>query len=94
MTMYYPPLDEQRRANVWRNLLRSGERIPGGWEDDEEVFGRLGGRYELNGREIKNLISTAMAVCIESGCLLSEEVIEMVHGMNEAGRKLGVEKAG
>jgi hypothetical protein len=50
---------------------------------DKTVFMRLGERYNLNGRQIKNLIRTALAISKWEHKELSEEIIETVYKLKQ-----------
>ncbi|PVH68761.1 P-loop containing nucleoside triphosphate hydrolase protein [Cadophora sp. DSE1049] len=78
LTVNYQPLDEARRTIIWRNLLSrlSSEA----W--DEDMLKRLGRSYEINGREIGNLLRTAAALAAHQGVALAERHIQMVFGLN------------
>jgi SpoVK/Ycf46/Vps4 family AAA+-type ATPase len=60
LALHYPPLDRDGRWEVWRNFVQSlseaGENI-----DDKEISKKLDilARHKLNGRQIRNTISTA-----------------------------------
>lgn len=60
LALHYPPLDRDGRWEVWRNFVQSlseaGENI-----DDKEISKKLDilARHRLNGRQIRNTISTA-----------------------------------
>lgn len=78
LTVRYQPLDDDRRAVIWRNLL---SRITSeGWEG--ETLKRLGRTYQINGREIKNLIRTSATLAEHEGVELTEEHIETVFKLN------------
>ena len=74
----YRPLNEQQRSMIWRNLLSPSIAIA--WGD--ETVKRLGGRYDLNGREIKNLIKTARELANFQKVPFSESHIETVDKLN------------
>jgi hypothetical protein len=50
---------------------------------DENVLQRFGREHVLNGREIKNLIRTALALAENEGRELAEEQIIRVHWINK-----------
>ncbi|CAN9304631.1 unnamed protein product [Alternaria sp. RS040] len=60
LALHYPPLNREGRWEVWRNFVQAlseaGENING-----EEISGKLDilARHKLNGRQIRNTISTA-----------------------------------
>jgi len=56
----YPPLSKTARKNVWRTFV--SQAFPNGqpaWFDD---FVQTAAKYDLNGREIKNIIRVAYAL--------------------------------
>merc|ERR1712003_20413 len=76
----YPPLDEDGRAKVWRNLIQLIPLQPEGdrgklykYRNDfsEEDYLTLAHGYLLNGRQIKNSIILARALARERGDPLS-----------------------
>ncbi|KEF53265.1 uncharacterized protein A1O9_10713 [Exophiala aquamarina CBS 119918] len=66
VTVEYPPLTAERRANVWRNLAEKMMRDSSLSGKDDEIWATLGRDYIMNGREIKNALRTAH-------CLAKEE---------------------
>jgi hypothetical protein len=54
---------------------------------DEDVLQRFGREYTLNGREIKNLIRTALALAENEEQELTEEHIIRVHWINKKAAK-------
>jgi len=54
---------------------------------DENVLQRFGREYTLNGREIKNLIRTALALAENEEQELTEEHIIRVHQINKKAAK-------
>ncbi len=78
LVIEYRELDATRRACVWRNLL-SGLPYCADWGD--EVFERLGREIVVNGREIKNLIRTSLAITYNTGGL-TEEALMIVYRLN------------
>jgi hypothetical protein len=78
LTVNYQPLTDIKRATIWKNLL--DQLTPGHWTAEAVV--RLGREYQINGREIKNLIRTAAALAEHDGVRLSEEHIQMVFRLN------------
>ncbi|KAI4659251.1 uncharacterized protein J4E78_005677 [Alternaria triticimaculans] len=74
LTIRYEALDSIRRTNIWRNFLNKVGS--GRW--DEATLSRLGTEYELNGREIKNLLRTALAISKYEKEELSEALIRRV----------------
>ncbi|RYN81405.1 hypothetical protein AA0120_g10146 [Alternaria tenuissima] len=60
LALHYPPLDREGRWEVWRNFVQAlseaGENI-----NDDEINRKLDvlARHKLNGRQIRNTVSTA-----------------------------------
>jgi hypothetical protein len=75
--------DAFQSRSIWRNLLE-GKQIAEEW--DQSTYDRFAKRYTLNGREIKNLISTAVAMTSQIGGMLDEKTIEMVYQLNQNAR--------
>lgn len=50
---------------------------------DDEVLMRLGQNYSINGREIKNMIKTALALAEAAGRPLGEEHLSTVKLIND-----------
>jgi len=72
ITMEYPPLDEEARAQVWKSFLGRSRSVDGelrGHEahdlTDDEVA-RLS-KLELNGRVIKNMVKAASLLAFHRG---------------------------
>ena len=74
----YTELDATRRACVWKNLL-SRIRTCEKWDD--QSYERLGRNIAVNGREIKNLIRTTLAITQQSGGL-TEDALMAVYRLN------------
>lgn len=49
---------------------------------DQSIFERLGKDFDLNGREIKNLIGPALTVAASKGVPLSEETLRLIYSIN------------
>ncbi|PVH91705.1 hypothetical protein DM02DRAFT_545281, partial [Periconia macrospinosa] len=58
LTIRYELLNSVRRTGIWENLLKKivSQSL------NEDALSRFGQEYELNGREIKNLLRTALAI--------------------------------
>lgn len=78
LAIEYHELDAARRVCVWKNLLA---RLPACANWDEGIYNRLGEHIVVNGREIKNLIRTTLAVTQHTGGL-TEEALMTVYGLN------------
>ena len=80
ISIHYDLPDTQQRKIIWRNLFNK-------WQDpkhfDDEMIGQLAERYETNGRVIKNLFFTALAL-VGSGAAVKAEDIERLYKMNRA----------
>jgi SpoVK/Ycf46/Vps4 family AAA+-type ATPase len=81
LRLAYSDLDAQKRTNIWRNLLGAAESCTG-W--GSEVFEGLGRDLILNGREIKNLIRTALAISSHRGRALELADLTDVYELNYA----------
>jgi SpoVK/Ycf46/Vps4 family AAA+-type ATPase len=88
LTVNYQPLTDVKRAAIWKNLL--DQITPGHWA--AEAVARLSREYNINGREIKNLIRTAAALAEHDGVLLSEEHIQTVFNLNTESNNNKTEK--
>lgn len=51
-------------------------------EWDQEVYERIGRDLTLNGREIKNLIKTSLAIAITNKTVLTEGDLRLVYSFN------------
>ena len=78
LVIEYTELDSARRACVWKNLL-SRLRTCDEW--DEQTYERLGRNIVVNGREIKNLIRTTLAITQQSGGV-TEDALMTVYRLN------------
>lgn len=69
-------LNESDRAKIWKRQMKDA-RIPPDWDLAEkcDVFGR---RYNLNGRDIRNLVQVSRKICQQKDQPLSEELIDDV----------------
>jgi SpoVK/Ycf46/Vps4 family AAA+-type ATPase len=86
LTINYPDLSSDQRTLIWKNIL---ERVPGSWSP--ELLGRLGREYTVNGREIKNIVRTALALAIHQEVPLGEVHIQKVYNLNWKAR-VGVQR--
>jgi hypothetical protein len=75
--LFYDPLTPVQRSKVWRNLLPSSTQ----WEDDFLL--KLGKKYDMNGREIKNMVKTAIALAEKENMPLDEKHLRAIEAMNE-----------
>ena len=67
-----------RRTAIWKTLLNRVRQDS--WSD--EILQRIGTDYAVNGREIKNLIRTALALAAHTGETLAEKHIRTVYTLN------------
>lgn len=78
-----------RRTAIWRNLL--ADVIHEHWE--ETVWESFGVNYDINGREIKNLIRTAVAIANFKKETLGEEHFKYVFGVNRKAEQAKLDMA-
>ncbi|KAK4508797.1 hypothetical protein PRZ48_002536 [Zasmidium cellare] len=71
----YKPLPAERRANIWRNLSARMNKDETLGQAGMEALGR---EYDINGREIKNLLRTAWCLAKENSRALTLEDIHTV----------------
>jgi hypothetical protein len=81
LTIKYDSLDSSKRKAIWGNLLNLAR--PDGWDDRTLTY--LAENYLINGREIKNLIRTALTIARCSGRLLTLEFLQSVYKTNYEG---------
>jgi SpoVK/Ycf46/Vps4 family AAA+-type ATPase len=85
--LFYDPLTPAQRAKIWKTLLpprivpQSNPVETLAW--DKEALLRLGQNYDINGREIKNMIKTAHALAEAAGQTLDEEHLNTVKLIND-----------
>jgi AAA+ superfamily predicted ATPase len=88
LALHYPLLNREGRGEVWRNFIKSlsesGENI-----NDEEIREKLDilARHRLNGRQIRNTISTARQLA-----RYKKETLRCAHVAQAAGVVIGFEK--
>ncbi|KAF2731925.1 P-loop containing nucleoside triphosphate hydrolase protein [Polyplosphaeria fusca] len=90
LKLSYGALTAAKRANIWRNLLSdikdnvSTSFFQGGEEGGKnDVMMRLGEKYLVNGREIKNMITTALALAMKEDVPLMERHLETIDNINK-----------
>lgn len=71
----YQPLTPERRAKIWQNL---SERMQKDKSLDEAGLAQLGNEFDINGREIKNLLRTAWCLAKQQEKELSLDHIRTV----------------
>ena len=67
------------RSKIWRNFLATHNRKG---TLTQENFDHLGTDLAINGREIKNLISTGLAIAAYKKQPLSEDILRLVYSLN------------
>lgn len=70
----YPSLSADHRAKVWEEHIKDA-RISPEWNLAEKCR-EFGNRYEVNGRDIRNLAQTSLRICQRRNQPLSEDMIE------------------
>jgi len=89
----YPALDSKQRSAIWKDLIEGARTsvLPAAEAADSdnsrkewpaEVYDRLGEQYDINGREIKNLIHVASIVAGAQSKPLTEDSIHRVFKLN------------
>jgi AAA+ superfamily predicted ATPase len=76
LSLRFQSPDAKTRAAIWRNFLVSQ---PDCHSWGTETFERLGQDLEAHGREIKNLIRTALAIADYNNEPLSEDLLRMIY---------------
>jgi SpoVK/Ycf46/Vps4 family AAA+-type ATPase len=76
--LQYGALDVEKQAKIWKSHLK-GSHIPEDW--DLEVCRELARKYNINGREIKNLVHVSVAICRQRNKKLSMNDIEQVYAL-------------
>ncbi|KAK7935975.1 ATPase family AAA domain-containing protein 3B [Apiospora marii] len=79
---YKSPNDDQRKA-IWRGLF--ARHYPKE-QMDTDMIETLGANYKLNGREIKNLFSTAHAISIAEERKVTLDDLSIIHNMSQASK--------
>lgn len=82
----YGELSTKSRTNIWKNQLSKGQHAPA-----EEIFQsiceELGGKYELDGREIQTLAHLSLTICRRRKQEVSKEVIQELYDLIYGTRK-------
>ncbi|KAJ8119756.1 hypothetical protein ONZ43_g3363 [Nemania bipapillata] len=89
LAIYYPPLTDHQRANIWKCALASSH-VPAEWKED--TWEKFGTKYKLNGREIKNIASLSKSIAASLQCPLNEEILDMVYRINTNGKAIMIEE--
>ncbi|PSN62665.1 P-loop containing nucleoside triphosphate hydrolase protein [Corynespora cassiicola Philippines] len=74
VSLEYPELTGESRVVVWKNFLRGLEAEEQFGEEDLKALGEVG----LNGRQIKNVLKSAVLLARRRGKPLSREFVEIV----------------
>ena len=79
LRLRYHPLTTEKRAAIWKTVL---ERVPAarGWTDGD--YERAARELDVNGRQISNLVRTAVAMSNFKGVPLTVDSLKVVHEMN------------
>jgi SpoVK/Ycf46/Vps4 family AAA+-type ATPase len=75
----YPALDVAKRANVWRAHLKRVLDCKNWLAED---YLELRRKFDINGREIANLVRTAIAIASFTGLTLTISDLESLHRLN------------
>jgi len=78
----YDKLNLEQRTNVWRYFLGTATTPQGAAIYSPDDFDDWA-RKERNGREIKNLVSTAQALAIQEGCQVTMSHLEVAIAASE-----------
>jgi SpoVK/Ycf46/Vps4 family AAA+-type ATPase len=73
----YAAADAKTRTAIWKNLLGAQDDIE--HELDSQALIRVGEKYELNGRELKNLLSMSLAISKGNRTPLNEARIDSMY---------------
>ncbi|KAF2098988.1 P-loop containing nucleoside triphosphate hydrolase protein [Rhizodiscina lignyota] len=76
LILQYPALGPDHRAKIWEEHVKNA-RISPDWNLAEKCR-EFGQRYELNGRDIRNLAQVSINICQQEGQPLSEDMIEEI----------------
>jgi SpoVK/Ycf46/Vps4 family AAA+-type ATPase len=80
VSIHYDLPDVNQRLAIWQNQLRNMNHSISAFGEDNLAY--LAQRYKLNGREIKNLFSTARALVEGSGEQVQLKDIERLYRIN------------
>jgi SpoVK/Ycf46/Vps4 family AAA+-type ATPase len=87
LRLQYEALDLDRQAKLWKSHLK-GSHVPKDW--DLDVYRELARKYDINGREIKNLIQVSMAICRQRNRMLSMSDIEQVYALRRKSTSMSI----
>lgn len=79
LRILYPHLDVNKKENIWRTALN---RVPDAQHLSVGDYRRLAAMLDVNGRQITNLVQTAVAVSSYKKRPLTLETLVRVHEMN------------
>ena len=77
--VHYPPLGPESRAKIWEKHIKE-ETVPPDWHLTA-VCQEFGKRYNLNGREIRNLVQASARICRQRNQPLSKDMIEDIYDL-------------
>lgn len=86
--LQYEALDVDRQAKIWKSHLK-GSHVPEGW--DLDVCRELARKYDINGREIKNLVHVSMAICRQRNRKLSMNDLEQLYALRRKPTSMPIE---
>jgi hypothetical protein len=76
LAIRYPPLSATSRRELWETFITSGSAENKPEWVDSNLLDKLAG-YELNGRQIKNIVRAGFALALSAGTELSLKHIAM-----------------
>lgn len=74
VSLEYPDLTAESRAQIWRNFIAAAKVKPELTEDDVQDLAKL----QLNGRQIKNILKTAQLLAARKKSVLQRSFIDTV----------------
>lgn len=77
----YVTADVGIRTAIWKNLLEGQDNATSNL--DAHALGRIGKRYELNGRDIRNLLVLSLMLSKSDNIPLNEDTIERVYRLRQ-----------
>jgi chromosomal replication initiation ATPase DnaA len=73
LPLHYPSLNDMQRATIWHKTLRT-EDVASSWDFERcQYYGKM---YKRNGRDIFNLLDTAVALAKQRTMDLTEELVQ------------------
>jgi SpoVK/Ycf46/Vps4 family AAA+-type ATPase len=79
LSVKYFALDATKRGCIWQNIL---QQVKDCRDWDQATYDRLGRDFDLNGREIKNLVKPALAIAAYRKQPLTEAILKLVYSIN------------